>query len=98
MVEHAYQRPTIETISYSLFFTPVLVGATWGVWLSRRSLSRAAILWSMVATFVTIHALYFPATRSRAPIEFVLLLYAAVAVDRVAGSAIQLYRRDKSAT
>ncbi len=95
VVEHAYQRPRIETISYSVFYTPVLVGAVWGVWLSRRSLSRAAVLWCIVATFVAIHALYFPATRYRAPIEVVLLLYAAVSIDHVTRRRDQLSRMSR---
>jgi hypothetical protein len=84
VVEHAYSRPMIESLSYSLFYTPVLLGAMWGVYLSRRDLSRAAVLWCIVGTFVTIHAMYFPATRYRAPMEFVLFLYAAVAFDYLA--------------
>jgi hypothetical protein len=86
VVQHPYPRPMIEWVSYSLFYTPVLFGAVWGVYLSRRKLSRAAILWCTVATFVAIHALYFPATRYRGPMEFVVLLYASVALDYVSHS------------
>jgi 4-amino-4-deoxy-L-arabinose transferase-like glycosyltransferase len=94
VVEHPYQRPAIELITYSLFYTPILMASVWGVFLSRQDLSRAAILWCIVATFVTIHALYFPATRYRAPIEFVLLLYASVAIDHVARRREHVSRTD----
>jgi hypothetical protein len=87
VVEHPYSRPMIEVLSYSLFYTPVLLGAMWGVYLSGWDVSRAAILWCIVGTFVTIHTIYFPATRYRAPMEFVLLLYAAVAFDYLANIA-----------
>jgi 4-amino-4-deoxy-L-arabinose transferase-like glycosyltransferase len=83
VVEHPHQRSMIEQLSYSLFYTPIFVGAIWGVYLSRQSVSGAAILWCIAATFTAVHALYFPATRYRAPMEFVLLLYASVAIDRV---------------
>ena len=84
MVEHSYRRPAIEPITYSLFYTPVLASAIWGIYLSRAILARAAILWCIAATFVGVHALYFPATRYRAPMEFVLLLYVSVATHHVA--------------
>ena len=48
-----------------------------GVWLRRRDIRRDAILWCVVVTFVAAHAVYFPTTRYRVPIEFVLLFYAA---------------------
>jgi 4-amino-4-deoxy-L-arabinose transferase-like glycosyltransferase len=98
VVEHAYERPALEWISYSVFYAPVAMAAIWGVFLSRRFLGRATILWCVVATFVTIHALYFPATRYRAPIEFVVLLYASVAIDGLAQRRLQPNWRDRSAT
>jgi hypothetical protein len=84
VVERPYSRPMIEVLSYSLFYTPVLLGAMWGVYLSGWGFSRAAVLWCIVGTFVTVHTIYFPATRYRAPMEFVLFLYAAVAFDYLA--------------
>jgi hypothetical protein len=80
IVENPKPRPMIEVLSYSAFFTPVLLAAILGIYLRRHALSRDAILWCIVATFVAIHAIYFPATRYRAPMEFVLLFYAAVAI------------------
>ena len=63
----------------------MLALAVAGVWLRRRDIGRDAILWCVVVTFVAAHALYFPTTRYRVPMEFVLLFYAAVALDRWAG-------------
>ncbi len=83
VVVNGYARPAIEPIAYSVFYTPILLAAAYGVYLSRENLSRAAILWCIVATVVAVHSLYFPATRYRAPMEFVLLLYASVAFDRL---------------
>jgi hypothetical protein len=51
-------------------------------YMRRRDWRRDALLWSIAATFVLVHAVYFPATRYRAPMEFVLLFYAAVAFAR----------------
>ena len=69
-------------VIYAVSYTPVLALAIAGVWLRRRDIRRDAILWCVVVTFVAAHALYFPTTRYRVPIEFVLLFYAAVAIER----------------
>jgi hypothetical protein len=81
IVENPQRRPLIEVVSYSAFYTPVLIAALVGIYLRWRDLSKEAILWCVVANFITIHALYFPATRYRAPMEFVLLFYAAAALQ-----------------
>ena len=81
VVENPGQRPRIEVIAYAAFYAPVLVAALFGIFLRRRYLRRDAILWCITATFVAVHVLYFPATRYRAPMEFVLLFYAAVALQ-----------------
>lgn len=80
VVENAKPRPLVEHVAYSAFYAPVLVAALVGIYLRRRDLSRDALLWCIVATFVAVHTVYFPATRYRAPMDFVLLFYAAVAV------------------
>lgn len=81
-VENSPTRPAVDQIVYAISYTPVLALAAAGVWLRRRDLSRDAILWCVVATFVVAHSVYFPTTRYRVPIEFVLLFYASVALDR----------------
>ena len=81
IVENPRPRPRLEVLAYSAFFTPVLMAALIGIYLRRRDLLRRdAMLWCVIGTFVAIHALYFPATRYRAPVEFVLLFYAAAAL------------------
>lgn len=81
VVENPGRRPRIEGIAYAVFYAPVLVAALFGIFLRRRCLRQDAILWCITATFVVVHALYFPATRYRAPMEFVLMFYAAVALQ-----------------
>ena len=81
-VQNSPTRPAVDQIVYAISYTPVLALAVTGVWLRRRDVSRDAILWCVMATFVVVHAVYFPATRYRAPVEFVLLFYAAVTLDR----------------
>jgi hypothetical protein len=66
---------------YALSYSPVLAPAAAGVYRRRRVLSRDAILWCVLATFAITHAVYFPTTRYRVVVEFVLLFYAAVALN-----------------
>jgi hypothetical protein len=78
VVENPRKRPTIEVLAYRLSYPPILALAIAGIWLRRRSLHQDLVLWILVATFAAIHAVYFPATRYRAPVSFVLFFYAAV--------------------
>jgi hypothetical protein len=75
-------RRLSHELVYAASYTPVLALACAGVWLRRRILGRDAILWCVLVTFVAAHVVYFPMTRYRVPVEFVLLFYAAVTLDR----------------
>jgi hypothetical protein len=89
-VENSPARPVHEELAYTLPYLLVIAAALRGIWIRRRRLRQDVVLWCIVLTFVATHALYFPATRYRVPMEFVLLFYAAVGLDsRVtrAGSA-----------
>lgn len=80
-VENSPGRPILDEVAYTASYTLIAGAALVGMWLRRSSLKRDAVLWCIVVTFVTISAIYFPATRYRVPMEFVLLFYAAVALD-----------------
>jgi len=81
-VQNSPPRRAVDQIVYAMSYTPVLALAVAGVWLRRRDLRRDAILWCVVVTFVAAHAIYFPTTRYRVPMESVLLFYAAVTIER----------------
>lgn len=74
-------RPVWDDVSYTVSYSLVLVAACGGIWLRRRQLHRDGILWCIAATIVAVHVIYFPATRYRVPMSFVLLFYAAVGLD-----------------
>lgn len=82
-VENHVRRPLIEIIGYSASYSFVLTSAIVGIFLRRRALRRDAVLWCVMMTFVAVHTLYFPATRYRAPVSFVLIVYASVALERL---------------
>lgn len=68
----------IHAALYSLIMMCALVGA----WQRRHRLGDDAILYVMLLVFAAVASLYFPATRLRAPVEFVPMFFAACAIAR----------------
>ena len=81
-VKDSEARPRAEVILYTTFYSVLLAAAAAGAYLRRGQLRADAILWCIVATFVAVHSVYFPATRYRGPMTFVLIFYAAAALAR----------------
>lgn len=81
-------RPVAHQLAYTATYTPLLAFAIGGVWLRRRSLRNDRVLWALVALFTAVHVVFFPTTRYRVPIEFVLILYAAIALDEVLAQTV----------
>jgi hypothetical protein len=80
-VENSPVRSRRDELAYSVPYLLVLAAALTGIWTRRHDLRRDWVLWCIVVSFVAVHAVYFPATRYRVPMEFVLLFYAAVGID-----------------
>jgi hypothetical protein len=89
IVEHTLERPLLHRVAYSTSYSAVLVLATAGLFARRRGLSDDAILWCILLTFVAVYVVFTPTTRYRAPVDFVLLFYAAIGLDW----AIETWRR-----
>ncbi len=75
-VPHPFWQDAIHTISY----TTIAFLAIWGCILRRRQLRDDAILGWIAFSFIVVHALYFPHTRLRAPMDFILMFYAACSI------------------
>jgi hypothetical protein len=82
-VTHTAARHRVIDVVYTVSYSAVLAFAGAGAYLRRRRLRTDAILWALLLTFAVVHAIYFPATRYRAPVEFVLLFYAAVGISAI---------------
>jgi hypothetical protein len=77
-------RGVAEIAAHAVTASSLLVAAAAGVYLRRREvLRRDAILWAIFATLVIVNAVYVPATRYTAPVQFVLIFYSAVALARL---------------
>jgi hypothetical protein len=82
-VENSVPRRRSEIAAHAVTSLVLLVGCAAGVHLRWRELHRDTILWAIVVTFVVINAIYVPATRYIAPMQFVLIFYSAVALARI---------------
>ena len=79
-------RELFSEILYSTYYGTILVGALAGLWLRRSKLLRGDfILIATAVSFAVVYSIYWPATRLRAPMDFVLIFYAACAFSRLAG-------------
>ena len=85
-VLYSIPRPLSHRIMYSLSYSAVIALAGLGFYRRRHDLAADAILWWVLLTFAAVHAVYFPSTRYRAPVDFVFLFYAGVAVDAFVGA------------
>jgi hypothetical protein len=83
VVENSTARPLHEHLIYSLSYSIVLALAGLGVYRRRRELAKDTILWCVLLTFAAVHALFFPSTRYRAPVDFVFLFYAGIGLADV---------------
>lgn len=83
VVEGAVRRSWLEEAAYSASYGPLLLAALVGAWGRRRQARRDVVLHGIVASFVLVYAVYAPATRARAPMDFVILFYAACALRAV---------------
>jgi hypothetical protein len=61
---------------HSLVHGITALAALVGVFVRRRDRRRDAFPWLALVTFTVVSAVYFPTTRMRAPVEFVLILFA----------------------
>ena len=88
-------RGIAEEIGYTLSYGPILVAAMVGIYLRRRDLERDRILYLVVFSFAAVYSVSWPATRVRAPMDFVLIFFAACAIDRIALVRFRAARRGR---
>lgn len=82
-VEGISRRSQLHEWAHSLAYGFIFLTALCGQYLRRDQLLRQdAFLLFIVLGFVAVYSLYFPSTRLRMPMEFVLMFYSAFAVNR----------------
>ncbi len=80
-IEKAYRRNPIKELIHSIPYTFILLTAIIGIYLRRKEFQTDLILYLITFSFVATYALYFPTTRLRAPMDFVLMFYSACTIE-----------------
>lgn len=80
-VDNFTRRRLSGEIGYSLFYTFIFIGFLWGVYIRRKVLAAEAILWIIVMNFLVEAVIFSAYTRHKAPMDFVLMYYAAHALS-----------------
>ncbi len=80
-IENSPLRPPIEDVLHISSYGFLLAAAVVGIHRRGRAIRRDLVMWCIMLTFLAASVIYFPATRYRVPTEFVILFYAAVALD-----------------
>ena len=76
-------RPKLHEAIHSATYGFIFFTAIFGLYFRRRELFKQdAVLQFITLGFVLVYSLYFPSTRLRAPMDFVLMFYSAVALNR----------------
>ena len=78
----AVRDPLAERV-HSIFYGFILFAAGTGIFLRRKEFQKDAILYFILIGFTLVHCVYWPATRYRVSMDFVLIFFAAYAVDRI---------------
>jgi hypothetical protein len=81
------RRPLGFEIVSAAFQSLLLVGGVAGLVVRRAQWGNDAFLLLVAASVIAINAIFFPTSRLLAPMTFVLMFYAAVAIDRILPAA-----------
>ena len=81
-VHRAVSRKFLFELAHSVSYSLILLTAPVGVFLRRKEVKNDLILFFIVSTFVVIYSIYWPGTRVRVPMDFILMFYSACALTR----------------
>jgi len=84
-VDGSILRDPFNDWVYGVGYGLILACAIPGIIMRRRAFGRDLFLYLVVLGFVLVNTIYWPSTRTRTPMDFVLMFYAAYAIRRVAG-------------
>jgi len=80
-VENVGKRSFMKEFVHSFSYTFILLTALVGIYLRRKEARTDLILYLIALSFIVVYSLYFPTTRLRAPMDFVLIFYSAYAIE-----------------
>ncbi|GEM_PF-4849673 len=80
-VEPIVNRSIALELAHSLSYGFIFLTAAAGIYLRRKEFQTDLILYLTILSFIAVYSLYFPTTRLRAPMDFVLMFFSACAIE-----------------
>ena len=84
-IDGSVLRDPFKDWIYGLSYGVIFAGAVLGIIMRRHAFGYDLFLYIVVLGFVLVYTIYWPSTRTRTPMDFVLMFYAAYAIRRAAG-------------
>ncbi|MBI4243118.1 MAG: hypothetical protein HY606_03420 [Planctomycetes bacterium] len=81
-VENVPQRGRLADLAYSVYFTPLFLLFLAGMYIRRASWKKEYFLYLIIICFTAVYSVYWPGTRLRAPMDFILIFFAACALEK----------------
>lgn len=79
-VEGVPQRGTAKESAHFIFYGFLLLTAAAGIWTRRKEWRKDLFFYFLALNFTLVYSLYWPATRLRAPMDFILMFFSACAL------------------
>ncbi len=80
-VENPGRRSIFHELSYTISYGFIALTAMIGIYIRRKEFGKDLILYLIVFSFIVVYSLYFPTTRLRAPMDFILIFYSACTIE-----------------
>ncbi len=77
------KRPAGFELAYTLTYAPVFLLACAGIFFRWKNRRQDLFLYLIILNFTAVYSICWPATRLRVPMDFILIVFAAFAVERL---------------
>lgn len=90
------ERGSLKEAAHFVFYGFLLAAGVWGIWTRRKEWRQDLFFYFLALNFTVVYALYWPATRLRAPMDFIFMFFGASAVANSAKVKSLLQERFKN--
>ncbi len=80
-VKNLGRRSLFNELSYTISYSFILLTALVGIYIRRKEFKTDLILYLIAFSFIVTYSIYFPTTRLRAPMDFILIFFSACAIE-----------------
>lgn len=90
-IEGIPERGAAREFAHFIFYGFLLLSGIAGIWMRRRQWRKDLFFYFLALNFTLVYALYWPATRLRAPMDFIFMFFSAYALTN-SGRIKKLFR------